>query len=146
MKGLTYTFKIAIIFCLSWCLIVISSPTIASDAESLNRLQIMVFAVQLKGCDCRDYASGKYLSEGDYFTIRTTLSRGNQYVIMGAGDSTVRDLDIILYDENGNEIDRDTQTDATPMVAVSPRWTGTFYIKVKMYRGFGYSNVAICYQ
>ena len=74
------------------------------------------------------------------------MYEGNTYYVFAAGDYSVDDLDIILYDENWNEIDKDTQTDALPIVEVSPRWSGTFYVRVKMYSGYGYSNFAVCYR
>jgi len=120
----------------------------ASDAQSMDKLRTAIALLKLSGEaeDCRSSANGRYLSKGDSYTITTTLYSGNSYTLVAAGDSSVRDLDIILYDENWNEIDKDTQSDALPIVKVSPRWSGTFYIKVKMYRGYGYSNAATCYK
>jgi len=118
----------------------------ASDAQSMRKLRTVKRYVERRGVDCRNRASGDYLSQGDNYVVRTTLYRQNEYVIIGAGDSSVRDLDILILDENFNEIDRDTKRDSTPIVEVSPRWSGTFYIGVLMYRGSGYSNIMICYK
>jgi hypothetical protein len=119
-------------------------PTLASDAESILKLNIIAAGLREQDFSCRSRASGERLDEGDTYTIKTTLFSSNSYALIGAGDSTVRDLDIELYDENFNLIDRDTQTDAYPIVKVTPAWSGTFYIRAKMYRGSGYSNVMIC--
>jgi len=43
---------------------------------------------------------GKYLGNGRSVTYSRYLYAGNRYVIIGAGDSTVRDLDIMVYDKN----------------------------------------------
>lgn len=124
-----------------------SSSTLASDAQSMDRLRDMANFIQYEyGVDCRDRARGERLSEGQNYTYSTTLYEGNTYYVFAAGDYSVDDLDIILYDENWNEIDKDTQTDALPIVEVSPRWSGTFYVRVKMYSGYGYSNFAVCYR
>ena len=48
--------------------------------------------------------------------------------IVGDGDT---DLDVYIYDENGNLIDRDTDYDDRPCVMWTPRWTGTFVIKIQ---------------
>ena len=116
------------------------------DSVSMRKLRAAVAILELQNYTSRPRARGKYLTEGDYYKIKTTLYRGNLYKIVGAGDSYTRDLDIYLYDENDHLIDKDSQTDALPIVEVTPEWTGTFYIKVKMYKGSGYSNVAICYK
>ena len=120
----------------------------ASDAESMRKLAVVKLLVESGGMNCRDRAveGAKYLREGKRYVLETTLYRGNEYKIIGAGDSDVRDLDIILFDEDLDEIDRDTGTDSIPIVEVSPSWSGTFYIAVVMYSGYGYSNVMICYK
>ena len=118
----------------------------ASDAESMAKLQLTKLLVESQGANCRGRASGRYLSRGDHYIVPATLYRGNKYFIIGAGDSGVRDLDIILLDDYGNEYDRDTATDAAPIVEARIGTTGTYYIGVKMHRGSGYSNVMICYE
>lgn len=139
----------------AFCLIVLSffvslflttTKLEGQDSVSMRKLEAVVLLFKLADYKVRPDVYGKYLTEGDYYVIKTTLYRGNLYAIVGAGDNYTRDLDIYLYDENDHLIDRDVQTDELPMVEVTPRWTGTFYIKVKMHRGFGYSNVAICYK
>lgn len=123
-----------------------SFHVLASDAQSMNRLNELANFIKYEyGVECRGKARGQRLSEGRTYTYSTTLYQGNQYYIFAAGDYSVNDLDITLYDENWNEIDKDTKTDALPVVVVSPRWSGTFHVRVKMYSGYGYSNFAICY-
>ena len=130
------------------CLTILTTPiaSYASDAESMRKLRLIVRYLKSEDVECRDKANGKYLSSGNSYKVTKTLYKGNTYVILGAGDSSVRDLDIIIYDQNWHQISKDTDTDSTPIVSFSPRWSGTFYIKVKMYSGYGYSNVVVCYK
>ncbi len=118
----------------------------ASDAQSMQKLRTVKRYVERRGVDCRNRASGDYLTQGNHYVVPTTLYRRLEYVIIGAGDSSVRDLDILILDENYNEIDRDTMRDSAPIVEVTPRWSGTFYIGVLMSRGSGYSNIMICHK
>ncbi len=39
--------------------------------------------------------------------------KDNTYIIAGAGDSSVRDLDIIVYDHNFNKLRKDIKTNST---------------------------------
>ncbi|MCP4701622.1 MAG: hypothetical protein GY862_32895 [Gammaproteobacteria bacterium] len=122
-------------------------PSYASNLESVVKLSLLAAKFRnMTGGYCRTSVSGKYLSQGRAYTVKTTLYRGYSYTIFGAGDSSVNDLDIIIYDENWNRIKRDTKSDAIPVVASRPKWTGTFYIRAKMYSGSGYSNVMICHR
>lgn len=127
----------------------------ASNSDSIYRLNLAanVFKLGVRAkTDCRTcgYCRGRalskgYLSEGGSYMLNTTLYRGYDYVIIGAGDDSVEDLDLEIYDENWNLANRDRKTDNLPVVKVSPKWTGRFHIRVKMYEGQGYPNVAICH-
>lgn len=53
---------------------------------------------------------------------------------MGVCDADCGDLDLALYDENGNLVSEDETTDDVPAVTVEPRWTGPFTLRVDMYQ------------
>jgi hypothetical protein len=48
--------------------------------------------------------------------------------VTGDGDT---DLDVFLYDENGNLIDSDTDLTDRCIVGVTPRWSGSFTLRVQ---------------
>jgi hypothetical protein len=128
-------------------------PAFATDTESLLRLNIaaMTFHNEARTlgypyADCRPYAhSNVFLSEGDSYLISTTLYQGYDYVILGAGDRGVKNLDVEIYDENRHLLNRDTDHDAMPMLKTHPNQSGRFYIRVKAREGSGYSNIMICH-
>jgi hypothetical protein len=64
--------------------------------------------------------------------VSLDLDIGTDYKIMGACDTDCSDLDFVLYDAAGNEVDSDLQTDDAPLVSVSPRHSGTYRVKVIM--------------
>jgi hypothetical protein len=74
-----------------------------------------------------------YLDEYESDTYDLNLSRGYSYKIVAVCDGDCGDIDLNLYDENGNVIAKDTGNDDYPIVEVSPRWTGAFKLKIKMY-------------
>lgn len=51
-------------------------------------------------------------------------------IVSGDGDT---DLDLSIYDENGNYITSDTDGSDDCVVTFTPRWTGKFKVKVKNY-------------
>jgi len=69
--------------------------------------------------------------ETDSFTVN--LKTGSEYKLFGVCDTDCGDIEMWLYDENGNEIDKDVSDDDVPVVEVNPSWTGEFRIKIKMY-------------
>lgn len=138
------------LLCLSSLLVACSTPanvSYASDQESLQKLtKLQRYLSSRGGYSCRKYADGMYRRQGDSYTVYTTLHKGNEYLLVGAGNVHVKDLDVLLHDENHNEIAQDDSKDSIPMVRVSPKWTGRFHAKVKMHHGKGYSNLMVCYR
>jgi hypothetical protein len=72
------------------------------------------------------------LSNRYYDTVTLNLRSGMRYGLVGVCDSDCRDLDLRLYDGNGNLVDADTSPDDTPVVGITPRWSGQFYLRVSM--------------
>jgi len=64
----------------------------------------------------------------DTWTIRFRGGEPAYVVVSGDGDT---DLDLYVYDENGNLITSDTDGTDDCVVSFYPRWTGTFYIRIK---------------
>lgn len=60
------------------------------------------------------------------------LDIGTQYQIMGACDTDCSDLDFVLYDPAGNQVDDDVEMDDVPIVSVTPSRSGTYRVKVVM--------------
>ncbi len=73
------------------------------------------------------------LDDGAEDEFSVDFDEGREYAIVGACDQDCGDMDFWLYDENGNLIDSDTSTDDVPVVRVTPRWSGEFTVRVKMY-------------
>lgn len=74
-------------------------------------------------------------SESRDFPI--SLEGGKCYAVLAVGDSGVRDLDLLLLDPRGREIDRDVEQDARPIVRVCPERSGDYAIRVRMANGEG---------
>lgn len=57
-----------------------------------------------------------------------TLYKGNEYQITTCGDDQVVNLDVLLYDLNGNVVLRDNSTNREPRLQYQPTETSTYYI------------------
>ena len=94
-------------------------------------------------------ASAAVLMYGDRYrvthepTVSTLRDRGKQlvsvnlrsgvtYGLVGVCDNDCADVDLKLYDENYNLIDADIRSNDTPVVTVTPRWSGRYYVEVDM--------------
>lgn len=78
------------------------------------------------------YIDNLFHRESEAVTL--TLRKGYSYSIIGVCDEDCGDIDLFLYDENGNRIDSHDGSDSYPVVEVTPRWTANFTVKTHMYQ------------
>ncbi len=64
----------------------------------------------------------------DVYTVRCRGGESTTVIVSGDGDT---DLDLYVYDENGNLITYDNDGSDDCVVSFNPRWTGPFRIKIK---------------
>jgi hypothetical protein len=86
------------------------------------------------------------LSAGDSDNYTVTLQGGRSYKLVGVCDNDCSDLDITLYDDDGDVVDRDLLDDDKPVVSVSGKAGGTYRMNVSMAKcstGVCYYSVAI---
>jgi hypothetical protein len=74
-----------------------------------------------------------HLNDGQHQFVTAYLTAGTTYMIVGACDEDCSDLDFTLYDPYGNYLAEDTEGDDYPTVFVTPRISGMYRLKVKMY-------------
>ncbi len=104
-----------------------------SCGEVLKRAIVMIASLegedaQIQTVTIDDIASDQTCSN------TMELERGEKYMIIGIGDDVrIQDLDLYVYDGNGNEVGRDNDNTNVAVVTVSPRWTGQFSFKVDGY-------------
>lgn len=118
----------------------------AADQQAFDKLSKVRLALTLGGYTCRDNVGGGYQQQGQTYNIYRTLYKGVNYRLVAAGNVHVKDIDIVLHDENHNVISKDDANDSIPMVDVTPKWTGKFHAKVKMHNGKGYSYIMVCHR
>jgi hypothetical protein len=75
------------------------------------------------------------LREGESKRYEPVLYRGTRYAFFAAGDQHIRDLDIYIYDMDGNLLAHDDNNSDTAITVFAPRSTGQFKVIVKNYRG-----------
>lgn len=110
-------------------------PSAASAQRYYNvvweQLQRGYDSNQSQGFTSRNYILGK-LNDDASDSWSFTLTSGTTYKFWGACDADCSDLDITLYDDNNNELEKDVLTDDNPIVEYRPKKTGTYRVEVKM--------------
>jgi len=108
----------------------------ASEDEAVECAAMATARFMREGYRLRNHDSD-ILNQGQIQDYDGVFNRGQQYVIFACGDSRAVDLDITVYNEDGDLVARDQQTDNRPLVVIAPRWTGPFRARVSMYSARG---------
>jgi hypothetical protein len=88
--------------------------------------------------------TGAFQEEGRYVSNRISLVKGVQYAIVGGGDDGVKDLDLHVYNDNGDVVAQDVDADAFPVVTFTPRKSGYYIIRMTLASAAGWGSFC-CY-
>jgi len=72
------------------------------------------------------------LKRGQSIVIRTTLHAGNRYILAAGGCEDAFDVDMAIFDGNGNLVASDSGVQPVAVAQVTPIYTGTFFVKITM--------------
>ena len=72
------------------------------------------------------------LDDDESDNLNVTLRGGVRYAFLGVCDNDCSDVDLRLFDEDGDEVDSDVRTDDWPIVEVTPGHTARYRLKVIM--------------
>ena len=75
------------------------------------------------------------VEEGSYVAFERMFYSGNLYFVLASGDNDIRDLDIFVYDSNGDLIAYDNEIDRDASVLLDDLPTGRYTIVVELYDG-----------
>jgi len=85
-----------------------------------------------RGFQAVEEARNGSLEQGERESMTFALAGGASYVFVGFCDDDCTDLDLTLYDAGGNQIDIDVETDAGPVVQVTPTTSASYRVEVSM--------------
>jgi len=127
--------RIAVLLAVFLCL---HAPAQAQDEEYINQVGAQLDIIETAAINEGWQSTHDYLIDrlpaGGVDSYYLELDEGWQYRIFSVCDEDCSDLDLALFDENGNEISVDGATDDWPVVEAEPAWTGKFELQVGMYR------------
>jgi hypothetical protein len=125
----------------------VSAPAQAPPADDspqaiiLAQLQSAQAALAQQGYQLigQPYSGG--LQQGQTWNVPAQLATGVDYRVIGVCDRDCADLDLIMFDANGQPLVQDRSTTSQPVIGIQPAYTGNYTIQVQMYN----CTVAPCY-
>ena len=126
--------RISVLLAVFLCL---HAPAQAQDEEYIAQVEAQLDLIEAAAMSEGWESTHEYwidsLATRETTSFIFELDEGWEYRIFSVCDVDSSDLDLALYDENGNEISTDVASDDWPVVEVRPRWTGKFELEVGMY-------------
>lgn len=111
------------------------------QAIILGQLQQAQAALAQQGFQMigQPYSGG--LQQGQTWNVPAQLSTGVEYRVVGVCDRDCNDLDLVLFDGNGQPIVQDRSTSSQPVLGIQPSYSGAYTLQVQMYN----CSVEPCY-
>jgi hypothetical protein len=114
---------------------IIASPASAQSAiDHTVKMQLdsTVVLMDRGGFELQGPFRSGVLRTGEETVIPLELQEGRAFIIVGFCDIDCDDIDLVLADATGTQLDSDFKPDDVPMVAVEISRTGTYHLTVSM--------------
>lgn len=109
----------------------LSTPAQAQPGIVTTLLDSAVVLMDGNGFVPADDAVRGTLPEGEDEEFELELEAGSQYFVMAVCDGECSDLDLVLTNSSGEEVESDRKMDDVPMLAIQGQ-SGTFVLSVEM--------------
>lgn len=105
----------------------------ASQQEATNVAYRALNIIGAYGFTPMDYYNYGSLNQGQKYTFRKYFYYGNDYIAAAGGCSSADDIDLVIYDPYGNEVDRDSDSNQAAAVSFRANYSGYYYVQIIMY-------------
>jgi len=112
-----------------------AAPSIAQSSyeQQVNRLlNLTQNLANSRGFSSSHARYQGQLRNGEERSVTLDLNAGVSYMMVAQCDNDCSDIDMWLYDENGNLIDEDVLVDDTPITEVTPIRNARFTLRTRM--------------
>jgi hypothetical protein len=113
-------------------LLVVAGQAGATTEQAREEAMVLAVVAMANGYRVSDSYTTGYLAPHEETILKATLRANRPYEIIVGGCNDAYDVDIAVVDENRNVIGVDKDASKRAVVSVTPKWTGDFYIVVKM--------------
>ncbi|HEY7770282.1 hypothetical protein, partial [Longimicrobium sp.] len=126
LKTLAPALACAALFC--------ATPARAQQGQALVRVLLDSATTLVENQDYEEARAPVFgrLEEDQDEEFQLRVRAGHTYVFVGVCDENCSDLDIVVTDEDGDELESDVELDDTPMVVLEAEETTTITVTVSM--------------
>ncbi len=106
-----------------------AAPALADEEAAETCLRAKIWDGYPSGFQVRSQ-SNTTLAGGEHRVYLITLYAGNEYKFLACGDDNGANVDLVLYDAQGNVLLADNTSDREPRITYTPTLTDTFFLAV----------------
>jgi hypothetical protein len=110
-------------------LLLAATPAFADEEAAETCLRAKIWDGYTSGFQVRSQTNTT-LGAGEHRVYLITLYAGNEYKFLACGDDNASNVDLVLYDAQGNVLITDTSNDREPVLSFIPTMSDTFYLAV----------------
>lgn len=100
---------------------------LAADSEAESCLKTKVWEAYSDGWSMRSLAPTD-IAPGSMKVWKVTALASRTYRVLGCADARVKNLDLVVYNDKGVVVSRDSSIDRQPVVDLVPPKSGTYYV------------------
>lgn len=113
----------SVLFALLWS----GAVAVAADGEAESCLKAKVWEAYSDGWSMRSMAPTE-IAPGSMKVWKVTALANRTYRVLGCADARVKNLDLVVYDDKGQVVARDSSSDRQPSAELVTQKSGTYYV------------------
>lgn len=113
----------------------------AREAARQAREQLRELNFQVRNT----YSTGA-LDQGESEVFTRTFYQDNEYALVITGCAYARDIDVYVFDDDGDLIAQDSKSSPTSVATFKATYTGKYYIKIVMFDSSSSQNIHYAFQ
>lgn len=110
--------------------IAVAAPAIADTNSQMRGVEQLLAD---RGYTSNGFERHGMIGGNQTATHEVYVSQGRSYFAVSVCDTNCSDVDLEVIDQNGRVVGSDTEADDFPLVPFRASYTGTYYVRVKMY-------------
>ncbi|TNE85802.1 MAG: hypothetical protein EP330_24510 [Deltaproteobacteria bacterium] len=120
----------------------LATPALAAEKDGEDCVRTKVWDAYGDGWHIRTLTSTT-LANGATNSYLVTVYQGNEYKFEACGDDAASNIDLLLYDLDGNVVHRDDTENKEPTLTLKPETTTTYYLVVYARKTSGDAGVGV---
>ncbi len=123
---------------------VLTPPAALADIrDARDRSYLIALSSKRRGYNVSPTGISGHLFAGEYYNVRVTVKKGVDYAILVGGDYEAKDIDLYVFDEEGNEWKHDNRPEKDAGVEATASYNGYLDVYIHMRRASGLASFSV---